>query len=208
MKTIRCEIYGMILLTAIFALSSVAVNCQTQKVNDSAASPNAKTTDLQIIGKTEKPDAKEINFDFIDFTGKARKFSEFRGKVVLLDFWATWCAPCLADIPKLKALYEKHKADGFEIVGMNVETIGDDSQPSDPEFATESAAHAKQTVVARKVSWTVATSATAVPVATKVFGVESLPTKILIDKDGKVIATVGEKDDLTGIVEKLLEANK
>ena len=90
---------------------------------------------------------------------------------------------------------------------MNVETIGDDSVP-DAAAAKESAAHAKQIVAARNVRWTVATSDTAVPVATKVFGVESLPTKILIDKDGRVLATIGEKDDLAGIVEKLLGEKK
>ncbi len=118
----------------------------------------------------------------------------------MLDFWATWCASCLADIPKLKAIYEKHKGEGFEIVGLNVETIGDDGELFDPKSARESAAHAKQIVAARKVSWTVATSGTAVPVATKVFGIESVPSKILIDKDGKIIAVVVEKDNLVAIV--------
>lgn len=149
-----------------------------------------------------------VNFDFTDFAGKPRKFSEFRGKYVLLDFWATWCRPCLADIPKLKELYAKHKANGFEIIGMDSETIGDESDAPDPEFAKETAERAKQIVTTRGVTWTQATSETAVPIAVKVFGVKALPTKILIDKEGKIIATIGEKDDLTGIVEKLLSEAK
>ncbi len=208
MNIVRFNVYGLFLLSAFFALSSMSVGCQTKTVENSAAKSNALVAAPQTVQTTPNRDTKAVDFDFTDFTGKSRKFSEFRGKIVLLDFWATWCAPCLADIPKLKAIYEKHKADGFEIVGMNVETIGDEADAPDPKEAKESHARARQIILSRGVAWTIATSETAVPVAMKTFGVESLPTKILIDKEGKIIAVVGEKDDLSGIVEKLLAASK
>ena len=173
----------------------------------SAVKASGQTANTNSAGKPAA-NSKAVDFDFTDFTGKARKLSEFRGKYVLLDFWATWCRPCLADIPKLKDLYDKHKAEGFEIVGMDSETIGDEQDAPDPEFAKESAEQAQKIVATRGVNWTQATSTTAVPVASKVFGVKSLPTKILIDKDGKVIARIGEKDDLKAIVEKLLSEAK
>lgn len=150
--------------------------------------------------------AKE--FSFTDFSGKPRKFSEFRGKYVLLDFWATWCKPCLADIPKLKELYAKHKSSGFEIIGMDAETIGDEEGDSDPEFAKETAERAKQIVTTRGVTWTNATSATAVPVAAKIFSVKALPAKILIDPDGKVVKQFKDVTELDAALTAVLSQKK
>jgi thiol-disulfide isomerase/thioredoxin len=180
-----------------------------QAVNNTPIKPSNQPDKTQTVSPAKANQATTtIDFEFVDFSGKSRKFSEFRGKYVLLDFWATWCKPCLADIPKLKELYEKYKGEGFEIIGMDLETIGDEAEAPNPEFVKETTARAKQIITTRGVTWTQATSETAVPVAMKVFNVKALPTKILIDREGKVIATIGEKVDLKGIVEKLLNEKK
>lgn len=155
-----------------------------------------------------KTDDSAKEFAFTDFSGKARKFSEFRGKYVLLDFWATWCKPCLADIPKLKELYAKHKAGGFEILGMDAETIGDEESEPDPEFAKETEARAKSIVTTRAVTWTNATSATAVPIASKTFAVKALPAKILIDPNGRIVKQFKDITEIDETLTKVLSANK
>lgn len=154
------------------------------------------------------PENTAKEFSFTDFAGKPRKFSEFRGKYVLLDFWATWCKPCLADIPKLKELYAKHNANGFEIIGMDAETIGDEEGDSDPEFAKETAERAKQIVTTRGITWTNVTSATAVPVASKIFSVKALPAKILIDPDGKVVKQFKDVAELDATLTEVLSQKK
>ena len=65
------------------------------------------------------------DFEVKDMDGKILRLSDFRGKYVLLDFWATWCGPCVKDTPRLKALHEKLDRDNFEIIGVSEDTKRD-----------------------------------------------------------------------------------
>jgi thiol-disulfide isomerase/thioredoxin len=150
--------------------------------------------------------AEVPNFDFTDFTGKTRRFAEFRGHYVLLDFWATWCSPCLADLPHLKELYLKYHDKGLEIIGMDSETLG--TGQADPEFAKETQARAREIIATRGVTWTQATADTAVPAAVKVFGVASLPAKILVDPQGHVVARIKNGPELDHLLATLLAARQ
>lgn len=185
----------------------IVLQLKTKNTTAIAKETTSKVAETKSEGlATARPEDKTIDFDFVDFNGKPRKLSEFRGKYVLLDFWATWCKPCLADIPKLKELYEKYQSKDFEIIGMDAETIGDEEGETDPEFAKETAIRAKNIVKTRGVTWTQATNDSAVPVGKKLFDVKALPTKILIDKEGNIVARIGEKDDLEKAIITLMEA--
>ena len=62
------------------------------------------------------------DFTLRDLKGNQVSLSDFRGQPVVLNFWATWCGPCLTEIPHLEALYTKYKNQGLVIIGMNIET--------------------------------------------------------------------------------------
>jgi thiol-disulfide isomerase/thioredoxin len=107
------------------------------------------------------------------------------GKVVLIDFWATWCGPCLAEIPNIKKYYDLYKDKGFEVIGYNL-----DEKPADVEqfFATQKLPWA--TIMSHDLERIGFSSPLAVHC-----GVKSIPFLILLDTEGKVVAlhTRGEK---------------
>jgi len=67
--------------------------------------------------------AEPIKFSAVDINGKAFHLSDYRGKWVLVNYWATWCAPCVKEIPELEAFHNKHKENKAVVLGLNMESI-------------------------------------------------------------------------------------
>ena len=114
-------------------------------------------------------------FETMTTDGHALKLADFRGKYVLLDFWATWCGPCVAEMPNLKAVYDKHSKDPrFAMVSLSV-----DAQAAQPiDFAKKNDIHWIQGFLGE---W----QKSPVP---DLFGVEGIPEIFLIGPDGKIVA--------------------
>jgi thiol-disulfide isomerase/thioredoxin len=109
-----------------------------------------------------------------------------KGKYVLVEFWATWCGPCVVELPRLQKAYEKYHAAGFEIVGVSL----DENRAAVVDF-----------VKARKLPWPQIHNAGANSDVVDAFGVASIPANFLIDPDGKVVRL-----DLRGAaIEKALD---
>lgn len=88
----------------------------------STASP--ETTEIQVIGTVVSKIAPEIgaqapDFALRDLRGNEIRLSEFRGRTVLLTFWATWCGPCRLEMPAFEDRYQELKDDGFIVLGVN-----------------------------------------------------------------------------------------
>ena len=89
---------------------------------------------------------------------------------------------------------------------MDSETLG--QEQAEPDFARRAQARAREIVRTRGVTWTQATTETSVPVAVKIFGVKSLPAKILVDRDGRVVARVKTSSELEALLTTLLNAKQ
>jgi len=107
--------------------------------------------------------------------GRAVSLADYRGKVVLLDFWGTFCPPCMAALPELQALHDKHAQRGFVVVGVTV-----DDRPALVKKATA------------KLTYPIVQ---ATPQVWSAYKVNALPSLVLVGRDGKIAKRFGGEAD-------------
>lgn len=116
------------------------------------------------INKVEAP-----NFTLKSYDGSNQKLSEFRGQVVLLNFWASWCGPCRQEMPLLNNLHKKYKKLGFTVMGINVE---EDSRKAREIVKDVGIKFPVLFDTENKVS--------------SLFDVSAMPSTVIIDRSGKM----------------------
>jgi thiol-disulfide isomerase/thioredoxin len=124
--------------------------------------------------------------------GEAFSSSRWRGKVVLVDFWATWCVPCLEELPNVHEVYDRYHADGLEVVGVSL----DNSRESLERFVKKNGIPWPQIFFPNARGWNN-------PLARENH-IQSIPTTFLLDSQGQVAATDARGPGLGAAVAMLL----
>lgn len=134
-----------------------------------------------------------IDLTFTALDGRPVDLAALRGKVVLLDFWATWCGPCIAELPNVKAVYEKYHAQGFEVIGVSLDRKGDRQKLVD--FVQD-----------RKLPWPqhFELSERGRNVLAERYSVLAIPAMFLFDQTGRLAATNARGEKLEPEVKRLL----
>jgi peroxiredoxin len=159
-----------------------------REIANGAAPANMKTAAAELLKQLDAL-GKPVELQFTAVDGRSVDLAKLKGKVVLIDFWATWCPPCVGEVPDVKKTYDRFHAKGFEIVGISLD--------KDKDKLT-------QFVADHKMEW---------PQFfdglywrnkyARQFGIESIPAMWLIDKKG-VLRVQDARADLGGQVQKLL----
>jgi thiol-disulfide isomerase/thioredoxin len=120
---------------------------------------------------------------------KSVSLADYKGKVVLLNFWATWCGPCRQELPSIAALHEKYKDRGLVVLGV----ASDDTPEPVNEYLKESPLPFVNVYTTEEIK--------------QAYGISSLPTTVLIDKGGQIVFDIEGYNpnlDLGALVEKYL----
>lgn len=118
-------------ITVLILLSAFLLSCNAnQEKKTETKAPTA--SDQSALATISASDLGSVGFDFPgklslspsfklkDLEGKSVQLADYKGKIVLLNFWATWCGPCQAEMPSMQAFYEKNKASGIVMLAINI----------------------------------------------------------------------------------------
>jgi len=154
-----------------------------------AKTARGKRLQIEAIGKPFKLDFKDA------ITGRPVSIEQLRGKVVVLDFWATWCLPCIAEMPKIRALHDKYHDRGLEIIGISL----------DFEESRGGLKALKSFVKKHEVPWPqfYTNGEGGDPDFSRNWGVYGIPSLFVIDKKGRLRSTTA-RGKLDTLVPKLL----
>ena len=143
------------------------------------------------------------SFALEDLSGHKVQLENFRGKAILLNFWATWCGPCRIETPWLVELRNQYAAQGFEVVGISTE--GEDLKPDDKAGQARQHDAVKKFVEIMKVPYPMLLGGDVL--AQTYGGLDSMPTSFYLDKNGVVVAVqlgITSKAEIEASIQKAM----
>lgn len=168
------RLFSLSLLVLLIVFTS---SCEEVSINQGSPPPPSDEEIQKISSNLPLPDfpssitggtLADYSWSATDLTGKTIQASEWKGKVVVLNMWATWCGPCVAEMPSLQNLYEKTKADGFVFV-----LVSNEDQETVSKFAEK-----------KNYSLPIYTISENLP---SVFSTDAIPKTFVISPTGKIV---------------------
>jgi len=162
-----------------------------------ASSPDAMLTSSPLVGKLAP------SFTLQDLSGKKISLENYKGKAVMINFWATWCGPCKIETPWLVELRNEYASRGFEILGISAED--DDLADNDVKGWAKDKAAIASFVKQEHMSYPVLINGDSI--SNTYGGLEAMPTSFFVDRTGKVVAVqlgITSKDDMAAKIQKTL----
>lgn len=176
---------SLLMLQSLFLV--LTNNELDEKFNNFPTAFKATKTGVLLFNKIESNKNTAIGKPIIPFSqvgidGQIINLENFKGKVVLIDFWGSWCVPCRISHPSLKKLYDKYKDRGFEIIGISNEVNSKNKSDQDKAW--------KKAVKEDGINWLQILYDPQVFDAVKAYDINGYPTKFLIDQNGKFVMRI------------------
>ncbi len=142
-------------------------------------------------------------FEGTDVDGRAVRLADLKGKVVLIDFWASWCPPCGGTFAQIGELYRAHRDKGFAVISVNLDAIGNEPEgkKSDPK---EVLSTVRWFLLQHRAAWPCVFGENTEAIA-KAYGVHDVPAEFLIGRDGTIVQVELFGPALSAAVEKALK---
>jgi peroxiredoxin len=171
---------------------SIVADLKTPKAAAIVQQLDQAEAKLDAVVRLRALEGKPIVIEAVSLGGSNVSTADFKGKVVLVDFWATWCKPCREELPKLKQAYATYHAQGLEVIGISCDNQAADLQ----KFLAENKDMPwPQLFDAAKPGWH--------PIAEK-YGINAIPAMFLIDRKG-VLRSVEARSAYETLVPQLLK---
>ncbi len=184
----------LIISTVLVLIVATVYADRATRIKPKDLAKNAAQTNVTVDGKP----APEVTFKDLD--GKDATLNQYKGKVVLVNFWATWCDPCYIEIPWLIEMQQKYEAKGFTVLGVSMDEEGKSAVA--PFLAKE-----RFNVNGQKLPMNYPIVIGSDEVADKFGGLLGYPTSFLISRDGKILKKVQgliSYEELTKAIESQL----